>query len=597
MSIEKFPENTTVSLEDFRKCGWLEAIHEAKREDYRSMWQALTSFARKAIEEERYPEGKVLWLLADSCSMMLKPSSHNEPFAPFKVMEEKRSIIPEDFQPEDIAFFAEIAEEITDSKLRARISDITWLMKKPRDATFALKAIDAYLQMPLMAENWSSDELVCKERAIQLCKLLKAGSGTRLMEIESQLVESIKNSTKEDGYFALKLSELLAKYGQSNHQLAISEKLEILATEFENVGDIYHSRDYFIESSNYYTRLGNPDKSAEMTVKVAEAWVKEALAQQASDSPNNMVAANFYENAILTYRKVPKAYRANHNLDNRIAELRTELNLASQNSLSEMATVSSGPIDIRDLVENARNSVSGKNSFDALLALANLYPGAKVRELRESAERSLRKYFLSSLFSGTHLSKDGRVVAKSPAANLGGELDETRVWAKMVEKYTFEIELVVQSQIWPAFETIQQEHRIKEMDFYSVVKQSPVVPEGRERLIAKALFSGYDNDFVTALHLLIPQIEHLVRFHLKQAGVKTSNLDKNGIETENGLTSLMENPEVNTIFGEDLAFELKALFCDAFGPNLRNELAHGLLDYEECQSVYAFYAWWLGLRI
>jgi Domain of unknown function (DUF4209) len=135
------------------------------------------------------------------------------------------------------------------------------------------------------------------------------------------------------------------------------------------------------------------------------------------------------------------------------------------------------------------------------------------------------------------------------------------------------------------------------MDFYSVVKQSPVVPEGRERLIAKALFSGYDNDFVTALHLLIPQIEHLVRFHLKQAGVKTSTLYPNSIETENGLTSLMENPEVNAIFGEDLAFELKALFCDPFGPNLRNELAHGLLGYEECQSVYAVYAWWLGLRI
>jgi hypothetical protein len=221
----------------------------------------------------------------------------------------------------------------------------------------------------------------------------------------------------------------------------------------------------------------------------------------------------------------------------------------------------------------------------------------KFRRLRESSEKNLSRYFLSGLFSGTHLSKDGRVIAKYPAANLGEELDETRVWAKMVAEYTMEINLVVQGQICPAFEAIQQDHRIKEMDFYSIVKQSPIVPEGRERLIAKALFAGYDNDFVTALHLLIPQIEHLVRVRLKQAGVKTSTLNPNSIETENGLSTLMENSEVNTIFGEDLAFELKALFCDAFGPNLRNELAHGLLGYEECQSVDAFYAWWLGLRI
>jgi hypothetical protein len=141
--------------------------------------------------EELYSEGKVLWLLADACSMMLKPSSHNEPFAPFMVMEGKRSVIPKDFQPEDIAFFAEIVDEITEPKLRARISDITWLMKKPRSSYFALKAIDAYLQTPLTTDNWARDELVCKERAIQLCKLLKTGSGTRLKDIESEFVENM----------------------------------------------------------------------------------------------------------------------------------------------------------------------------------------------------------------------------------------------------------------------------------------------------------------------------------------------------------------------------------------------------------------------
>ena len=59
----------------------------------------------------------------------------------------------------------------------------------------------------------------------------------------------------------------------------------------------------------------------------------------------------------------------------------------------------------------------------------------------------------------------------------------------------------------------------------------------------------------------------------------------------------MELPEVTQIFGEDLSFELKALYCDVFGPNLRNELAHGLLDYEACHSTYAIYAWWLGLKL
>jgi hypothetical protein len=60
---------------------------------------------------------------------------------------------------------------------------------------------------------------------------------------------------------------------------------------------------------------------------------------------------------------------------------------------------------------------------------------------------------------------------------------------------------------------------------------------------------------------------------------------------------LLELPEAAQVFGKDLAFELNSLFCDAFGPNLRNELAHGLLDEDGCNSPFAIYAWWLAFRL
>ena len=59
----------------------------------------------------------------------------------------------------------------------------------------------------------------------------------------------------------------------------------------------------------------------------------------------------------------------------------------------------------------------------------------------------------------------------------------------------------------------------------------------------------------------------------------------------------MELQDTKNIFGEDISFEIKALFCDSYGPNLRNELAHGLLDYDTCDSVYSIYAWWFCLRV
>jgi hypothetical protein len=212
----------------------------------------------------------------------------------------------------------------------------------------------------------------------------------------------------------------------------------------------------------------------------------------------------------------------------------------------------------------------------------------------------LKAHPLQSLFSSSHLSKDGRVIAKCPGmdwSNTNSEAYHAVIWSQMVKSYSLELGVSVQGLILPALEVIVREHRLRQNDFISLADQSPIVPQNRDSLFGKGLFLGYEQDFVTALHILVPQIENMVRYHLKAAGVKTTNLDSAGIENENGLSALVELTAVGQVFGEDCAFELKALFCDPFGPNLRNELAHGLLGYGDCQSVYSVYAWWFALRL
>lgn len=589
-----YPENTNISLDDFNACGWREALEEARREDYSSMWQQLSSRARKATEEGNLEAGKVLWLLADACSMMLKPNSSNKPFAPFIVMDGKRSALPEDFKNEDIEFFSQIIPFIDEPKLCARISDIAWLLSKPRNHKHALSAIDNYRSIEIGTESWirdGRDGRECWDRAIQLCLMLQAGAGERLKEIESKIVEALKESLPEDGYLANWLADLLSKHhlGVKDNR-DIAEKLEALATYFEDSGDLHRARDYLDAASEWYKKSEDAPQSTVMIVRNAECWVKEAI---------NMVAASFYfyESAIHKYRTIPKALRDQHNVEERIVELRGLMNEAGENSLNEMGKITSGSIDISELIENSVKAVKGKELSEALLQFANVYRGARADKIRSFSEEMIRNHPLRSLFAATHMSSDGRVIAKKPAADLGGENQESVIWPEMVKYYAMELSLVVQGDIWPALEVIRQEHRLKEADFYSVVKRSPVVPPDRIRLMAKAIFQGFDGDFISALHLLIPQIENLVRYHLKQHGEKTTNIDINGIENENGLSTLMDNSKVEDIFGKDLSFELKAIFCDPFGPNLRNELAHGLIGYEESQNIYSIYAWWLTFRL
>lgn len=450
-------------------------------------------------------------------------------------------------------------------------------------------------------DEWYAGGREAWTRAVSLAKSLKTGAGDRLLLIESTLISAFRSMPISDGYFLLDVAQLLYNYGLARGECEIiTNTLRATGISAESAGNFQLARDLFEASSKWLQRYGPKSESSKLIARVAECWVSEAKARASGSSPSYVVAASFYENAIQTYRTLPRKERERLGVEARISELHTFLIDSGNRSLGEMSQISTPSIDISELVDASCKSVKGKSVPEALLAFSELYSGPRADKLRETAIKSMREHPLSALFSSTHVSKDGRVIAKSPGVGLDGsssEDGEAAIWSQCVKNYLLEIGLVVQGQIWPAYEVLAAEHRLTEADFMSMLVRSPIVPKGRERLFAKGLFAGYDRDFTSAIHLLIPQVENMVRYHLKAAGVKTTNLDKDGVENENGLSTLVDLQEMPTIFGINLTFELKALFCSAFGPNLRNQVAHGLLDYGECESYPAVYSWWLVLRL
>lgn len=600
MANERYPADTTIDKSDFDKEHCQRILDDSTGEGYTSIYDAFSKAARKSLDDGNPKQAKICWLLSDSCSMMLSPDSKNEPFKPLAVFHDRRSAIADDFSSEDISFFSEIVTEVTDIRLKARLADLAWLKASRKDLNNALAAIDAYRQIPLDTETWVRDGRECWYRALSLVAMLRTGAGNRIQEMERDIQQAFDSSKESDGYLAFWLADLMANFGLGKSNASdIAGKLESLARIFEGDGDLHRARDYFDNSSKWYASAGNETKSAEMTICHAEAFVKEAVARTATEQPSNMIAASFYEKAIQILRTIPKADRPALKVEERIAELHKSLNEAGQLSLNEMGVISSDGIDITQMVEAAKSAVSEKTPIEALKAFANLSVGMRISEMQDSAIKQLKQYPLSSLFGGTYMSRDGRVIAKTNGINFDETLDgnHPNVQASVMQNHGIHLTLIVQGNVLPALEILHLEHRIREVDFLSIVQQSPIVPPGREVLIAKGLFAGYDHDYVTALHLLSPQIENLVRYHLKNAGSKTSTLDSCGLENENGLSTLVALPEMKVVFGDDLTFEIKALFCDPLGANLRNELAHGLLDHNACNSLHGVYAWWFTLRL
>lgn len=602
MTQARYPGDLQISVDDFRAIDWGQVLRNVGADEVRhsSLWTTLSNAARAATEENRLLHAKVLWLLADASSMMLAPKSASEPFKPFAVFQDRRSAVPEDFSSEDLTFFAQVLERIDHLLLKARIADLLWTVGRPKNFQHALVAIDSYGGMSLDSSSWARGGNDCWTRALVLSQSLKKGAGDRLQSLQQRVLDALLLT--EESSYACQLARLLREMRLVKHQgLAVAQKLEALGRQCGVSRNVFASRLCYEEAALWFEWLSEKERCAELTVAYAETYVQEAMFQATAPTVSNMLSNSLYEKAIQIYREVPSKMRAAHQVDKRTEELRRLQGVAGEQALSEMGVIRSPSINITDMVEQVRNAVSGKEPVLALKELANIQPLEDADALRERVLARMREFPLQWIFECTTYSRDGRVIAKRPAINLLGsevsDSDERVIQSTMTRDHGMFLGLAVHGAILPGLEILRQEHRLREADFVELSKHSPMVPVGRAALFGKALHAGYDGDFVTAVHLLVPQVEHMVRMHLKQAGVTTTTLDKEGIENENGLSTLMALPQAAEVFGKDIAFELQALFCDAFGPNLRNHLAHGLLEEEDCRSPSAVYAWWLGLRL
>ena len=297
--LQRYPDNTKADLEDFRRCNWQAVIGQAERNGYSGLWQALSTAAKAAIEDGRNSEGRVLWLMADVCSMILKPNSPNAPFLPMMVVASGRSPIPDDFQGPDLDLISQMALEVSDPRIQGRLADLAWLLRIPRDPKYALIAIDSYRKIPLDVETWLRDGRECWHRAISLTKMLRMGAGQRLSDLEKCIVAAFRGATEEDGFQALWLADLLRDNGlRRDESLDIGNKLKTIAESFEKRGDFHKARSFLHGASDWFKRANKNENWIAVTVLIAEGWAKEAAARMSSTVPSSAVAASFYENAI-----------------------------------------------------------------------------------------------------------------------------------------------------------------------------------------------------------------------------------------------------------------------------------------------------------
>lgn len=584
----KYNVELIIKLEDFIDSNYEEILKKSKKNDYFSYCQVLSTEAKKEIEEGNDKKGKVLYLLSDICSFLLNPKSLKNPYTPFMIMANGfRSAAVEDFTEEDIIFFENIVEYCSNNMLQARIADILWLLKKKKNIKHLEIAVCNYMKFPI--DNNSVHTKNYMERAIKLNLLAKKS----IDETQEFLLNIFFETKLEDNLQCLDISKLLLLTKINNEQiLEVAKKLELFAEKSEKVIGFWKARLYYHSAKNWYERINNRDNVNKLIEKMAESFVNEA-----KHVDSNIARAKFYENAIQEYRSIPVKDRVILNIDNRINEIYQQMVNSNNLIRNEMHSLKTDCIDISELVLNSIEEIRDKNIDEALLSFVDITYTSDFNKLRKTSEERLNSS-LSRLFETIHYSEDNRVIAKtSGGLQNSGKDYEHQVEAQIQKEYSLDIEFAIKGCIYPAFEQFIFEHRVTKEYIQTICLNSSIIPRDRVLIWTEGLYFGFEKNFLVSTHLLIPQIEHLIRVVLKQNGIKTTILETNGIEVEKGLSTLLEDSQLEEFVDKNIVFELKFLLTKSIGYNLRNNVAHGLSSYNIFLSTQSMYLWWFILKL
>jgi len=538
----------------------------------------------------------VLQVLAAVSSAMLNAEDWLEPFTPAMQFGGKRTVVPADLDADEVALLARIAPLVERDDLRARVADVAWVYGDRSDTAMLDRAIDAYRAAPLTGDVWFLAGRDAWVRAFALAARRGADGQARAQEMSEVLKARIVAGHVTDDFRTVGFAETLRQHGRvdATGRAQVRDALFALAAKASSVNPRL-SRHLEREALAW---LGGSDAAAAnaATERIARTYIAEADSRtQADPKAGAFVEGHFLEKAIVVLRTIPRSYRLKNGLDELIDDLRARLRQSRETSMEHMMRFQSDPVDLTDAVTHARSQVSGHaDKFDAMGAFATLAPPLDEASTRESATKMLEGT-VSHIFGSSTFSSDFRKIASRQGSP--GQPDEDAVWAEMVRTVFFHSQLLGKGVIQPAQEVLTTEHRFSRRYMVSLCMESPIVPEGHETLWAAGLALGLGGDYGAAVSVLVPQLEQVVRVMLKRNDVHTLFVDEHGVESEKSLNALLDMAETEDIFGAGMVMEMKAMLVVQGGPNLRNDLAHGLLNDNSAWSYSALYMWWFCLRL
>ncbi|WP_206779509.1 DUF4209 domain-containing protein, partial [Salinivibrio sp. MA427] len=426
------------------------------------------------------------------------------------------------------------------------------------------------------------------ERALRLsCMFRRDTQRPDLFEKLADFIKSEIDSKKLDDspFYALRLLTLSHECGIGDDDWILNTAEEIAQTRFE-LGDTRTAINGWECALNSANSTRNRIKQQEIWREIAACHVKDSELQD-----GGLIAAGCILKAIDALSKVPNTRQERLELYETMRDHQIE-------SLHQLHEFSTPAQDISEIVHQAKIQVQGKDFFDMLFRLGVLVSRpTDINRLKEQAIEQMQSS-IAWMFGGTHIDHEGITVATVPAGmGLNESQDGPVTWATMMKNIGIDHQLAVQGQIRPALNELMTQHHVSEYALESILKNNPFIPYGHEYFYIKGITFGLEGDFLSACHILIPQIENSLRYVARSQGEEPTTLHGDGSQERSGLKYLLDHPVIIEVLGQNIVGNLQAILIDKIYGDLRNQMSHGYMPAGHFYGVAPVFLWWLVLHI
>jgi len=385
--------------------------------------------------------------------------------------------------------------------------------------------------------------------------------------------EHILDQNNDSSWGLLTFSQCLRGFRDKHSKILTATAKQALTTHLDfckNSCDI-RSKDAFIRELLYWARIENGD-----VLTLAREYGKnyESLAE----TDESLIAAvAYYEIALKIY--------LDNGLPDEIASIKVKIKDAHRKlSASDEMQVHEFNFKIPEAVADQLNmivttfteGVNATNIVDYLPRLMTSY-FTPSKTMTESQAKTSATNSVLPMIASLNSMQNGRSVF------IGNDVSD---WELYFVAQTYGITLYSQFQIFHKIWCIYSDARMTaetvtrflfSRDFISLDQQT-IIERGIERLFAE--------DYISSIHILVPQYEGVFRRFFEYYGYPTTGVSSDGTQKEQTFTEFLKNEFVK-VLPEDYLYLIDYIMVGQLGLNLRNNVAHGLIEMNVINKMTA----------